>query len=167
MPGSTDITPIIHRNIPKTSSGNTLALSPEKQAKMAELQEKQKLLNIARSGAFNVPEYKNLIKSMVEIRSAKAIWTPEMYEMDAKIQELQKTVGTGATRFTNDHFKEFTEQRMLFIKTLNESKEYKNYIQKNQSKLDSLNIEMQKFITPEMLQLQQEIGKLNMEINRE
>lgn len=153
-------------NIPKTSSGTTLVISSEKQAKMTELQDKQMLLLVAMSGAFNNPEYKNFMKSMVDIRSAKAIWTPEMYEMDTKIQELQKTVGTGAILPANRNFKEFINQRMLFMKTLYASQEYQDYMQKNQSKLNDLSTETRKFMTPEILQLQQEIGKLNEEINQ-
>ncbi len=164
MSGSTNTT-LQRRNIPKTSSGTTLIISSEKQAKMTELQDKQTLLLVAMSGAFNNPEYKNLMKSVVDIRSAKAIWTPEMYAMDTKIQELQKTVGTGAMLPTNKNFQELINQRMLFIKTLYASKEYKDYMQKNQSKLNDLNMEMKKFMTPEILQLQQEIGKLSKEIN--
>jgi hypothetical protein len=136
----------------------------EKQAKMTELHDKQTLLRVAMSGAFNTSEYKNFMKSMVDIRSAKVIWTPEMYAMDAKIQELQKTVGTGATRFTDNNFKELMNQRMFFIKTLYASQAYKDYMQKNQSKLNELSTDMRKFMTPEILKLQQEIGQLNKDI---
>jgi hypothetical protein len=52
------------------------------------------------------------------------------------------------------------------MKTLYASQAYKDYMQKNQSKLNDLNMEMRKFMTPEILKLQQEIGQLNREINQ-
>jgi hypothetical protein len=55
-------------------------------------------------------------------------------------------------------------QKNTLIQKMNTSQEYKDYIQKNQAKLASLNTEMKTFWTPEIITLQQEVVDIGKEI---
>lgn len=56
------------------------------------------------------------------------------------------------------------DQKNALIQEIHTSKEFQEYMQKNQSKLDSLKEDEKKYWTPEMTSLQQEITTLSKEV---
>ena len=56
------------------------------------------------------------------------------------------------------------EQKNTLLQVLQKSKEFQEYIQKNQSKLNNLKKEGKKYWTPEIMNLQQEVIDMSKEV---
>lgn len=112
------------------------------------------------------PEHKELQKNISTIYEARELWDPEIQALDVKIQEVMKgiTADIKHQSITSDELKKLMDQKNALIQEVHTSKEFQDYIQKNQSKLESLNVEMKKYWIPEMVSLEKEIAELNKEV---
>lgn len=133
--------------------------------RFVEFQKKQMTLWILIS-KIEIPKYKEIQKNIITIYEAKELWTPELQELDLQIQNILKNpynVISPKNTLSTD-IQGLMNQKNTLIQKMNTSQEYKDYIQKNQAKLASLNTEMKTFWTPEIITLQQEVVDIGKEI---
>ena len=98
----------------------------------------------------------------MEIYQSKELWTPEILTLDTKIQEVMKNLPT--TSGSSLEMESLITEKNTRLQELQKGKEFQDYIQRNQSKIDSINEEIKKSWTPEMVALKQEIADLRVEI---
>lgn len=85
-----------------------------------------------------------------------------MKSLDIKIQNIN--TGSLVQNNMSEELGKLMSQKNIFMQELQKSKEFQDHIRKNQSKLESLNGEMKKYWTPEMVNLEKEVAVLNKEV---
>ncbi len=144
---------------------NPMIESDEKKnnPKFIEFQKKQMLIGIAMSNIKD-EKYHEIQKEISSIYEWKELLTPEIKKLDTKIQEWLKLSISSNQWEINEEIKWLIEKKNKLLQDIYKGKEFQNYIQKNQSKIDELIAEMKKYWTPEMLSLQKEVTDMSKEI---
>ncbi|EKD25412.1 MAG: hypothetical protein ACD_80C00065G0001 [uncultured bacterium (gcode 4)] len=110
----------------------------------------------------DTPEYREIQKNIGNIYEAKELWTPEIQALDVKIQNM--TTGSLVQNNMSEEFGKLTSQKNILMQELQKTQEFQSYIQKNQSKLDNLNVKMKKYWTQEIVNLEKEVAVLSKEV---
>ena len=129
--------------------------------RFVDLQKKQILLSVLQS-QLQTTGYKESEKNLMDIYQSKELWTPEILALDTKLEEIIKNLPTASG--SNLEMENLIAEKNSRMQEIQKGKEYQDYIQRNQSKIDTLNEEMKKSWTPEMLALEQEIDTLKTEV---
>lgn len=74
------------------------------------------------------------------------------------------TTGSLVQNNMSEEFGKLTSQKNILMQELQKTQEFQSYIQKNQSKLDNLNVKMKKYWTQEIVNLEKEVAVLSKEV---
>lgn len=133
-----------------------------KHPKFVELQKKQIVLWVK---MYKNKWYSDIQKKISEIYEWNEIKSKELKEIDEKINDLIKRQSNWeqSEKF-NDEWGKIQNSKSKLMQKFTLSKEYKDYINKNQEKINSLNEEAKKYLTPEIISLQKEVSELQKEV---
>ncbi len=126
------------------------------------MKKKQALLSDKIDGIKD-PQYLKLNKDLFELFEAKEIWPDELKKLDAEFSDVMAQGGKVQTGSSVD-FENAFKKRNDALKVFQASQAYKDYMVSKKEKLDSLAAKQAKYMTPEIINLKQEIDSLGTEV---
>jgi hypothetical protein len=109
------------------------------------------------------PEYIKLSRELHDINEWKEVWTSDLVAFDKEYQEVMNNRESTSLKWGND-IRSINEKRSKLMQEFQKSLRYKSHLDKHKEKIEEIRYWMHKYWTPEMIELDKEIKKINTEI---